>query len=170
VSSPDLGRLGGLEWTRRTGGRMARRERGRLLAAIALGQWENVIGRAKLRMGTLPPGAADVDLETFVVSDSLLVRHAVEACDEQPPELISHAHRTWLFGCALAAVDGQALDPELFYCGALLHDYGLIEPTSGRDFTLAGPIAPAPALRPRASMTTSPRSWRTPSASTRRPA
>ena len=117
---------------------MARRERGRLLAAIALGQWENVIGRAKLRLGTLPPGAADVDLETFVVPDSLLVRLAVEACDEQPPELISHAHRTWLFGCALAAVDGHALDPELFYCGALLHDYGLIEPTSGRDFTLAG--------------------------------
>jgi hypothetical protein len=41
-----------------------------------------------------------------------------------------------LFGHALAAVDGSELDDELFYCGALLHDYGIVNPTANRDFTL----------------------------------
>ena len=50
-NSPDPQRVGGLGWTRRTGGRLTSRERGRLLSAIALGQWENVIGRAKLALG-----------------------------------------------------------------------------------------------------------------------
>jgi hypothetical protein len=43
-----------------------------------------------------------------------------------------------MFGLALAAVDGRELDRELFYCAALLHDYGIVEPTPGRDFTLGG--------------------------------
>jgi hypothetical protein len=29
------------------------------------------------------------------------------------------------------------VDDELFYCGALLHDYGIVSPTPNRDFTLA---------------------------------
>jgi len=135
---PDPQRLGGLDWTRRTGGRLTSRERRRLFAAIALGQWENALGRAKLALGRLPPGAANVDLDAFVVPDSLFAREAEQACAEQPRELVSHSYRTWLFGRALAAVDGEPLDTELFYCGALLHDHGLIEPTPGQDFTLAG--------------------------------
>jgi hypothetical protein len=38
---------------------------------------------------------------------------------------------------ALAALDRASLDPELFYCGALLHDHGIAQPQPGRDFTLA---------------------------------
>ena len=51
--------------------------------------------------------------------------------------LVGHSYRTWLFGRALAAVDRADLDVELFYCGSLLHDYGIAKPTPGRDFTLA---------------------------------
>ena len=51
--------------------------------------------------------------------------------------LVGHSYRTWLFGRALAAVDGRELDIELFYCGSLLHDHGIARPTAGRDFTLA---------------------------------
>lgn len=138
LSDPDPRRLGGLDWTRRTGGQLSPRERRKLLAAIALGQWENVLGRAKLALGRLPSGAASIDLETFAVPDSRLAREAEQACSEQPRELVSHSYRTWLFGRALAAVDDEPLDNEIFYCGALLHDYGLIEPTPGRDFTLTG--------------------------------
>ena len=138
MRDPDPRRLGGLDWTRRTGGRLTASDRRRLLAAIALGQWENALGRAKLSLGRVPPGAANVDLETFAVPDSLLAREVEQACAEQPRELVNHSYRTWLFGRALAAVDAEPLDTELFYCGALLHDYGLIEPTQGRDFTLAG--------------------------------
>jgi quinol monooxygenase YgiN len=116
---------------------LSSRERGRLLAAVALGQWENALGRAKLTLGRLPARAANVDLDTFSVPDSAFAREAERACDELPAALVSHSYRTWLFGRALAAVDGIALDLELFYCGSLLHDHGIAQPTPGRDFTLA---------------------------------
>lgn len=133
---PDPQRLGGLDWVRRTGGRLTSRERGRLVAAVALGQWENVVGRAKLLLGRLPAGAASVDLDTFTVPDSVFAREAEAACAELPGSLVGHSYRTWLFGRALAAVDGRTLDDELFYCGSLLHDHGIAEPIVGRDFTL----------------------------------
>jgi hypothetical protein len=135
--APDPQRLGGLGWARRTGGRLSTRDRRRLLAAIALGQWENVVGRAKLALGRLPAGAGSVDLNTFEAPDSLFAREAEHACAELPAALVGHSYRTWLFGRALAAVDRRELDVELFYCGALLHDHGIAQPTPGRDFTLA---------------------------------
>jgi hypothetical protein len=137
LGSPDPQRLGGLDWARRTGGRLSSRARARLLAAIALGQWENTLGRAKLALGRLPEGATAVDLDTFMVPDSAFAREAERACAELPAALVGHSYRTWLFGRALAAVDGSELDAELFYCGSLLHDHGIAKPTPGRDFTLA---------------------------------
>ncbi len=137
VSAPDPERLGGLAWTRRTGGNLSWGERRRLLAAIALGQWENALGRAKLALGRLPAGAAAVDVKTFEPPDSQLAREAEQACAEQPAAIVGHSHRTWLFGRALAVLDGVELDDELFYCGALVHDFGIAQPTPGRDFTLA---------------------------------
>jgi hypothetical protein len=134
---PDPQRLGGLGWARRTGGRLTAGERRRLLAAVAVGQWENALGRAKLALGRLPPGVSRVDLDTFAVPDSRFAREAERACAELPQALVGHSYRTWLFGRALAAVDGRDLDPELFYCGSLLHDHGIAQPTAGRDFTLA---------------------------------
>lgn len=135
--SPDPQRLGGLDWARRTAGRLTPRERRRLLAAIALGQWENALGRVKLATGRLPARAADVDLDTFIAPDSAFAREAEQACAELPPSLAGHSYRTWLFGSALAVVDGRELDAELFYAGSLLHDHGIAQPTAGRDFTLA---------------------------------
>ncbi len=137
ASAPDLQRLGGLGWARRTGGRLSSRERARLLAAVALGQWENLLGRAKLALGRLPAAATSVDVTTFTVPDSRFAREAEQACAELPAELVGHSYRTWLFGRALAAVDCCTLDSELFYCGSLLHDQGIVQPTPGRDFTLA---------------------------------
>jgi hypothetical protein len=136
MNTPEPQRLGGLAWVRRTGGQLSRAERRRLLAAIAVGQWENVVGRAKLALGRLPEGAAHVDLDTFQVPDSRFAREAEEACAELPTALQGHSYRTWLFGRALATVDGNTMDDELFYCGALLHDYGIVSPTPNRDFTL----------------------------------
>jgi hypothetical protein len=135
--APDPQRLGGLGWARRTNGRLSSRERNRLLAAIALGQWENALGRAKLALGRLPAAAASVDLDTFAVPDSAFAREAEDACAELPAALVGHSYRTWLFGRALSAIDSTELDVELFYCGSLLHDHGIAHPTPGRDFTLA---------------------------------
>ena len=101
------------------------------MAAIAVGQWENAVGRVKLALGRLPAAAARVDLDTFRVPDSKFAREAEEACAELPPALEGHSYRTWLFGCALATVDGNTMDDELFYCGALLHDYGIVSPDGG---------------------------------------
>jgi hypothetical protein len=136
MNAPDPQRLGGLGWIRRTGGQLSRAERRRLLAAIAVGQWENAVGRAKLALGRIPAAAAHVDLDTFHVPDSKFAREAEEACAELPPVLQGHSYRTWLFGWALATVDGHKLDDELFYCGSLLHDFGIVNPTANRDFTL----------------------------------
>ena len=50
--------------------------------------------------------------------------------------MIGHGYRTWMFGSGLAALDGNTMDPELFYIASLLHDYGLAEVVPGEDFTL----------------------------------
>lgn len=134
---PDPDRLGGLAWARRTDGRLTSAERRQLVAAIALGQWQNLLGRAKLALGRIPERAAAIDVTTFVPPDSSFAREAEQACLEQSEALIGHCYRTWLFGQALAVLDGNPLDAELFYCGSLLHDHGISTPTPGRDFTLA---------------------------------
>ena len=134
--NPD--RLGGLAWTQRTRGRLTGAERRRLLAAVAIGQFENLVGRAKLALGRVPDSAAAVDVRAFTPPDSRLAREAETACAEQPPAVIGHSYRTWLYGLALAAVDGTELDRELFYCAALVHDFGISPPVPGRDFTLGG--------------------------------
>src|SRR5271168_1967944 len=105
MRTPDPQRLGGLAWATRTGGRLSRRERGRLVAAVALGQWQNAVGRAKLALGSVPARAAGIDLDTFAAPDSALAREAEAACAELPPGLAGHSYRTWLFGRALAVVD-----------------------------------------------------------------
>jgi hypothetical protein len=136
VEAPDPQRLGGLAWARRTGGQLSAAERRRLFVAIAVGQWQNAVGRAKLALGRLPAAAARVDVADFAVPDTRFAREAEDACAELPPGLQGHSYRTWLFGRALASVDGHEMDDELFYCGALLHDYGIVNPTANRDFTL----------------------------------
>lgn len=135
---PDPERLGGLAWARRTGGRLTRGERLRLLGEIAKGQAVNLAGRARLAAGRVPAGAAEIDARDFAPPDSGLAREAEKACAELPATIAGHSYRTWMFGLALAALDGAAPDPELFYCASLLHDLGIARPTPGRDFTLGG--------------------------------
>jgi hypothetical protein len=132
----DPNHLGGLAWTRRTRGRLTGAERRRLLAAIARGQAENLVGRAKLALGRVPARARGIDTTTFQPPDSRLAREAEEACAEQPPLLAAHSYRTWIYGQALAFVDDVELDRELFYCASLVHDFGITVPVANEDFTL----------------------------------
>lgn len=138
VPGPDPTRLGGLEWVRSTRGRLTAAERHRLLAAIALGQFENLAGRARLALGRLPDRARDIDVRSFEPPDSRLAHEAEAACAEQPDPIAGHSYRTWMYGLALAGLDGAALDRELFYCAALVHDFGISPSVPGRDFTLGG--------------------------------
>lgn len=134
--TPDPDRLGGIGWARRTRGALSREERRHLIAAIARGQAEAMAGRVRLALGRLPAGARDLHLRDFRPPDSALAADAEAACLEQSPAVAGHSHRTWIFGSALAALDGSSLDPELFYLSALLHDFGIERPVRGEDFTL----------------------------------
>src|ERR1700721_2843796 len=102
MNPPDPQRLGGIAWVQRTGGQLSRAQRRRLFMAIAVGQWQNAVGRTKLALGRVPAAAARVDLDTFGIPDSRFAREAEEACAELPPPLQGHSYRTWLFGRALA--------------------------------------------------------------------
>lgn len=136
MNHPDPERLGGLSWTRRTGGTLARRERRRLLGEVVRGQGRYLAGRIKLAIGRVPVGAANLSAEALEPPDSKLARAVEEACQEQPSPLIGHGYRTWMFGSGLAALDGAEFDPELFYAASLLHDYGIATAVAGEDFTL----------------------------------
>ena len=134
---PDPDRLGGIGWTRRTKGKLTSAEKRRLYAAVARGQAENAAGRLKLALGRAPRSASHLPDPP----DSAFARDVQEAADEQAPEILRHSYRTWAFGHALAALDGEALDPEQFWCAALLHDAGIAHPVPGEDFTLRSAAA-----------------------------
>jgi len=136
VTTPDYARLGGIEWARRTGGRLTRSERRTLLAAIVRGQGDYVVGRWRRLTGRVPAGARDLAFADFRPPDSRLARLAEEAAEEQSVHVKGHSYRTWAFGSALAALDRNDLDPEVFYVASLLHDYGVAEAVAGEDFVL----------------------------------
>ena len=136
MPAPDPQRLGGLAWAQRTKGRLTAAERRHLLGSIAAALGSYAAGRIRATTGRVPPGARDLSAAALTPPDSRLARTAEDACREQPPALIGHGYRTWMFGAGLATLDGLTLDPELFYVASLLHDYGLSQPVDGEDFTL----------------------------------
>ena len=129
---PDPNRLGGLAWTRRTRGALTPAEQRRLLALISRTQLQGILGRIKLATGRAPRAATDVPEPP----DSAFAKDVEEACKEQSPAIVVHSYRTWCFGGALAALDGEQLDLEQFWAAALLHDYGIESPVEGEDFTI----------------------------------
>jgi hypothetical protein len=138
MAVPDPNRLGGLEWARRTHGKLTAAERRRLIGAIAVGQAVNIVGRVKLALGRLPDDASSIDVRDFEPPDSRLAREAEAACAEQLDLIAAHSYRTWMWGMALATLDREQLDRELFYCAALVHDWGATVPVPGEDFTIRG--------------------------------
>src|SRR6201993_5097459 len=88
MAVPNPNRLGGLEWARRTRGKLTAAERRRLLGAIAVSQAVNVFGRVKLALGRLPDGASSIDVSDFQPPDSRLAREA-EAAWAPPAPLLA---------------------------------------------------------------------------------
>ena len=125
-------RLGSLYWAQQTGGVLTWSQRLRLLRVIATTQTYAALKRiqpAKAR----PAHTRDLIL---IPPDSRFAREAERAAAEQPAALLAHSYRTWIYGQALAGLDGIGVDAEQLYAGSLLHDYGLTRPVSGEDFTL----------------------------------
>lgn len=136
MNPPDYTRLGGLEWARRTGGRLSRSERRTLLAAIVRGQGDYVHMRWRRLTGRVHAGARDLAFADVQPPDSRLAQLAEEAAEEQSVHVKGHGHRTWAFGAAFAVLDRHELDPEVFYVASLLHDYGVADVVRGEDFVL----------------------------------
>ena len=130
---PDPNRIGGLEWTQRTKGRLTRSERLQLLAATVNGQRDFFLHRLRRDRPSATPRPVDRDIRP---PDSRFAREVEAAAAEQNPVLITHGYRSWIFGRALAAVDGSKVDEELLFAGTLLHDHGIESIVSGEDFTL----------------------------------
>jgi hypothetical protein len=72
--------------------------------------------------------------------DSALARDAHELARELSPDfLLAHVDRTYVFGALAAAGAGLAVDEELAYIAAVLHDLGLTERHGGeRRFEVDG--------------------------------
>ncbi len=140
MTSPDPTRLGGIEWARRSGGRLSRAERRRLLAAIVRGQGDYLATRVRRVTGRVPAGARHLAFADFRPPDSSLARLAEDAAEEQSTHVKGHGYRTWAFGTALAMLDRNEPDAEIFYVASLLHDYGVADVVAGEDFVLRSAI------------------------------
>lgn len=120
-----------LDWALATSGALTAAQRRATLAPIARGVVDYVVGRARSWL----PGSRST-LPEPAIPDSKLAQVAIEAAAEQSPELVGHGYRTWLIGGCLSALDGNRIDPELFFVASLLHDAGLASAVAGQDFTI----------------------------------
>lgn len=128
--------VGDWQWLEETGGKLTARERLSMVPALAATFGEFFADRFRLAAGRASDRSLSaVDLWPNV-PDSGFSRRSEEAARElQTPPVLHHAFRTWVFGHALAAVDGVDLDPEVFHTGSMMHDVGLEHPVAGECFT-----------------------------------
>lgn len=125
------------EWARATGGALSARQRRQLLAPLARVVVAHLAGRTRVALGRR--GSGGVDLDALRWPDSRLARDAeAQAREELSAHVVEHCYRTYLFGRALAAIDGVRVDEELVYVASLLHDLQLEHPTPGRCFAVVG--------------------------------
>jgi hypothetical protein len=119
-------RIGTLPWTTATQGCLSAAERQEFLTA------------RPEHSQAIRPAAPDLEVKGLTAPDSDLARHTERLHALLPPVLARHGQRAWALGLLLSRVDGQMLNPEVFYVASLLHDAGLARPKPGRCFTLTG--------------------------------
>lgn len=133
MTRPDPNRIGGFAWTQRTKGRLTRQERLQLLGSVVSSQRDYFLHRLRGAKPSTAPRPSDREIRP---PDSRFAREVEAAAAEQNPVILSHSYRSWIFGRALADVDGIDVDEELLFAGALLHDHGIDPVVPGEDFTL----------------------------------
>ena len=120
--------IGTLEWSRRTGGKLSRKEREAFLKAQVARQAEAIPLDQLPGINATDGGKAHMDMDKIRIPDSNVARHAETLVAElSPPFLTNHCHRTYLWGSLLAQHDALRMDEELFYVASLVHDLGLTE-------------------------------------------
>jgi hypothetical protein len=136
-SSTAEAQIGTAAWVHHTSGRLTQPERRALLRPLARTHARNAVGRLRLAVGLHPGRNAYVAATRLVTPTSVLTRAAEERAQRVLPlALLNHSHRTYVFGRALGELEGTAVDAELLFAAALLHDTGLVGPTGAADFTL----------------------------------
>jgi hypothetical protein len=125
------------DWAIATGGNLTRGQ-GRALAPLVLRTIARYPG-LRLRLATGRRGSGGIDLDALKIPDSVLAREAEEEARELlSAHVLEHSFRTFLFGLALAEIDGAPVDLEVAYVAAMLHDLNLEHPTPGRCFAVVG--------------------------------
>jgi hypothetical protein len=117
-------------------------ERRRYVAAALREQMRSAAPLLAYRLGRGSRRQASIDENDLRFPDSKVALDAVEACEAtQPPTIIEHNYRSFLFARALASLEGIAHDEEVLFVATMFHDAGIFEPDTtdgGRCFTLKG--------------------------------
>jgi hypothetical protein len=125
------------DWATRTGGNLSPQEYRHLVGVLLRDLPNAFAAMVRYRLGKR--GTGRTDLVGLPVPDSTLARRAEEfAQQELSTHVLAHSYRTYFFGKVLAAHDGVAVDDEVVYLAALLHDLHLENPTPERCFAFTG--------------------------------
>jgi len=133
--------VGTLAWARRSGGRLGRNDRLRLMAQAMLARLNLVLRRWK-------ETPFSVDADSLRIPDSALCIGAGELlASVSEPWLVNHCLRTYLWAAIVGTKERLAFDEELLFVAALLHDLGLtgagskLSPTAAGCFAVEGAFA-----------------------------
>lgn len=122
-------------WASLTGGILSRRQAMRL-GAMLLTVLPGLLD-SKVRTALGSHGVARLD--DLASPDTPLTRDAERRARETlSPAMYEHSWRTYLFGKALARHDRAAVDDELAFVAAMLHDIELENPVPGACFAVRG--------------------------------
>jgi hypothetical protein len=133
--------IGTLDWARATSGKLTGSERSAFLAPALRQSLAYAVGRLRLVMGLRRADAAAIDLDSFALPDSKLTRECeAEARETLSPATLEHSYRSFLYGLALAGLDGVEVDAEHLYATALLHDIALETRDPGCCFAVRGAL------------------------------
>ena len=132
-------RVGDHAWSLATGGRLNAQEKRGLVTAVVTAHVRNIIGRLAMAVHLDSGRRRTLDVDLLSPPATILTRVAeAHAAERLEPVMLNHSRRTYAFGAALGIVGGIAVDRELLYAAALLHDVGLPDGAGNEvDFTLA---------------------------------
>jgi|GEM_PF-244745 len=124
--------MGTVEWGRRRGefsnGRLNAGEKIKVLANLGRMGVSEAFDRLGSRLGLTR--AYGTDFDGMRPPETSLVRDALDFAEEvQSVELMQHSWRTYYWGLLLGGYAKLAVDREILFCAAILHDVGL---ASGR--------------------------------------
>lgn len=118
--------IGSMQWALRTGGRVGKFDRLRLMGLAAQTQLAQAIARRFPQDARAIRRLSCIDINAIEIPANASARDALDVCREaSDPYLLNHCVRTYLFGAILGQQSTQRYDPELLYTASLLHDMGL---------------------------------------------